>query len=760
MENFEQYVAYWTTEPGWRTELQLRNNLDPGELTVTAALRTADGAETALPPVTIKSGDVASLDLSDALLKTAPKLIGVWGSLVLRYRATVHHALYAAVMLRAEGRPIAFHLDAFFQSIQFAAGSREGIWWLPRESVTDYLILTNASGQRLDSRVVLYDARGKASNQKIRLAARETNRLSIRSLLRQAGLTGSYGGFKIEMAQGAGNLDSTHLLFDELTGFSAVMKMFRHDPSTTLFSRSFGGVKEWTTRAPMLALSEPDPALRFPAGTILQPKVFVRNASGKALTAHIRFNWRSETSSGKSAPLALAFKPNETQVVDVAALQAQKALPGDAHWAAVILSGPIQPDELLAVAASYDPTGRYGAQTPFSDQLASHWEAGKWEVDAVHDSLVTIGNGGNRPERAQLTILYNEGKGQYQVEQMLAPDEQTMLDFGKLIRDQIPDKDGRTLPLDLASGTYRLRDLTDSAAGGLYEGKVIVDKTYGHAAYGCMICCGPEYPTMEFDPINLIIQAYESQVIQAPNSCGGGVQNVTLDFPTWWTDNSLIATANNAKITGVRVGSTNHHAQSKPMYWGFRKNASSCPQSQPEPSADTNVCNNPSTASSILKDPLNLSSVYPNLLSGIGNVAAVTVGPSGTTWNGQSVTETVTTGGTNTCPSGFPTNVCSGGTTFIVGQGYQPVVKEGSNTVPVGPLLVGTPNEFFDQYSVTSNVSLLDQYGGGNSCQISCSQTYSNSCTTPQPILNHTFTYTFTKSTISGTKVTLVTVSE
>jgi hypothetical protein len=73
----------------------------------------------------------------------------------------------------------------------------------------------------------------------------------------------------------------------------------------------------------MLALSNPDPALAFPAGTTLQPRVFIRNTSGKAFTAHIRFNWRSATTSGTSAPLDLAFKPNETRVVDVAALQAQ-----------------------------------------------------------------------------------------------------------------------------------------------------------------------------------------------------------------------------------------------------------------------------------------------------------------------------------------------------------------------------------------------------------------------------------------------------
>jgi hypothetical protein len=113
---YEQYVAYWTTEPGWRTELQLRNNLDPGELTVTPALRTADGTETALPPVTIKSGDVVSLDLADALLKAAPQLVGSYGSLILRYRASVSGALYAAVMVGMDGHPIAFHVDARFHS--------------------------------------------------------------------------------------------------------------------------------------------------------------------------------------------------------------------------------------------------------------------------------------------------------------------------------------------------------------------------------------------------------------------------------------------------------------------------------------------------------------------------------------------------------------------------------------------------------------------------------------------------------------------
>ena len=60
---------------------------------------------------------------------------------------------------------------------------------------------------------------------------------------------------------------------------------------------------------------------------------------------------------------------NETRRIDVAALQAGGTLPKDANWASVTLTTNGLPDELMAVAASYDKTLQYGAQTPFSDGI-------------------------------------------------------------------------------------------------------------------------------------------------------------------------------------------------------------------------------------------------------------------------------------------------------------------------------------------------------------------------------------------------------
>ena len=60
-QNFEQFAVYWTDEAGWHSELQLRNNLVDQALTVTPALRSSDGNEMQLAPVTIRPSDVVSV---------------------------------------------------------------------------------------------------------------------------------------------------------------------------------------------------------------------------------------------------------------------------------------------------------------------------------------------------------------------------------------------------------------------------------------------------------------------------------------------------------------------------------------------------------------------------------------------------------------------------------------------------------------------------------------------------------------------------
>jgi hypothetical protein len=555
VKEVEHFVPYWTTEGSWQSELQLRNNLNDQDLTVRPYLRTADGAETSLPAVTIKPQEVKMIDVGAAAQQVGKS----YGSVVLRFRSAFSSALYAALMMRDAGHPIAIHLDAIPEDQSIEGVSREGVWWLPSETTNDYLILTNQGSSAIKLDLSLYDAQGKEVKQILALGPRQTNRYSVRQFVRSAGLAGSYGGVKIFARAHAGSLDTVHFLFDEQAGFSALLKMFDQDPAAKIQSRDYAHTGVWTQHAPMLALSEPDPSLGFPEGTTLQPQVFVRNTTGRPVTATLRFNWRTQGgATGKVPGPTLRLAPFETRRIEIATLQEGNTLFKQANWTSVILTTKGLPDEVMAVAASYDATLRYGAQTPFSDQLAFRWAGGLWEYDPQHDSIITVGNGGTKPTQAAFAIFYNQGKERYELEQALQPDEQMWIDVGKLIREQVPDKNGKVLPLDLTSGSYEFRDLTNLGLGSLFEGKVIYDKTYGHVTYGCAHCCGLQSVYLQYAPLGVPFQGTSPNGVLGDDNCGDtGLHESPLFYGNWKTANTSIATVDYyATHAGHSVGGT------------------------------------------------------------------------------------------------------------------------------------------------------------------------------------------------------------
>jgi hypothetical protein len=461
-------------------------------------------------------------------------------------------------MVMGVGHSIAFHIDATAEDQTETAGSREGIWWLPSSTSNDYLVLANQGQNPLQLTLSLYDASGKASTQNITLPPRGMNRVSARQLVSAAKLAGSYGGIKVSAPTNAGFLDTLHVLFDQDPGFSAVMKMFFYDPRSQLSERDYAATGQWTLRAPMLALSSPDPSLAFPVGTVLQPQLFVRNTTSKPIDASLSFSWRSDTTAGKAAGPVLHLVPYETRRIDVAALQDGKTLPQNAQWTSVIITTSGLPDEVMAVAASYDQSLHYGAQTPFSDQLAVQWEGGMWQYDPQHDSIITAGNGSSKPTQVAFTIFYNQGTQKYELDQTLQPGDQIWMDIGKLIRESVPDKNGKTLPASLTSGSYDVRDLSGTRVGTLFEGKVIYDKTYGHVTYGCAACCGWGIPYPWFNPLTVPITVHVGNGMWASYPCGNYIDDVSYNFyNNWTTGNTAIATYDSTGTAlGVAPGST------------------------------------------------------------------------------------------------------------------------------------------------------------------------------------------------------------
>ena len=159
--------------------------------------------------------------------------------------------------------------------------------------------------------------------------------------------------------------------------------------------------------------------MQFPAGTKLVPQVFLRNSTAAPLQLGASLLWRSPSQSGTRALPEVTLAAGATRTVNLA----EAAVPADAYWATVVLQYEGRRGDLVPVAASFDESGRYGLQTPFSEGLSHLWKGSMWHVDASHDSLITAGNGGTGTTHAAVTLFYNKGKDSYTIEKQLEPGE-------------------------------------------------------------------------------------------------------------------------------------------------------------------------------------------------------------------------------------------------------------------------------------------------------------------------------------------------
>ncbi len=518
---------------------------------MTPVLRTAAGAEIELKTVAIAPNAIADIDVREALATAAPELVdrpGSFGSTVYRFNANTRANIFAANMVQRVGTPIGFHFDEEAIESSQDSVSLEGIWWLPRPTASDWLIFANASSQPVIASLLISDAAGRTIQQKLAFGPGQTQRLDLREITQAARFAGVSGGVRVGATSTAGNLIASHIVFDESAGMSAIMKTFTRDPAEK--------PEAHTMRAPMMALTMPDPVLQFPNATTLMPQVFLRNATAAPLRTTATLEWHSATQRATIPVAPLSLASGEVRILNVGELTRNAQLPRDAYWATVVVKYQGRSGDLVPVAASFDASGRFGLQTPFSEGISRLWKGSMWHVDGRRNSLITTGNGGTEATRAAMTLFYNNGKSSYTIEKRLEPGEQIWGDVGEIIRNQIPDKDGKTIPPDVMMGSYELRDLDHPGRGYLYEGKLIIDKTWGHGYYGCAGCCGFYASRMDPNPMAGAITTGAYNEADAEENCEDIWVPVTDEATDWYSANAGVVTLNKAYSKFVGIGST------------------------------------------------------------------------------------------------------------------------------------------------------------------------------------------------------------
>ena len=532
-------------------------------------LRLASGQEIPLDPLTIPPNASVSRSVNEGLLTHAPNLLnqpGSYGSVVFRF--TSHHAmnLHAAAVVAISGVPIAFLSSAHPAGPAAhtlrgnGPGSLEGIWWQPRLGLQDILVISNSSEKTINGTLSLFDASGKQWSEALSLGPYQTQRMATSDLLQQAGLSGGYGGISFAVAASAPAVDAVHFMFDEATKFSLSLDLSSRDPNATVRDRTGSLVTQWAMRAPMLALSTPDPALGLPSGTMLEPTILVRNTTSKKISASLTLGWRGDSGKGQTNLPELELAPFGTQQLQIGAIQKQLGIPNDAHWALVTLSANALPDDVVALASSRDSSGRYHLETKFFGDRGGAFAGGEWRADTTHNEIVAITNVGAKATNALLTLHYDNGGKKYELQQIIQPGDQMWVNLTELIHDQVPDRSGNALPADVSSVTYDLQDLTP-AGNSLTASTLAVNNTLGNQMIpDCPNCCGDSYIFFSPATVYTLIDEAAPVTVYGVNSCSGSDVNLDGDFPTWGSDNSSIATVTTGMVRGVAAGSTTAYA--------------------------------------------------------------------------------------------------------------------------------------------------------------------------------------------------------
>ena len=129
------------------------------------------------------------------------------------------------------------------------------------------------------------------------------------------------------------------------------------------------------------------------------------------------------------------------------------------------------------------------------------------------------------------------------------------VDVGELVRNQVPDAEGGTLPLEATFGSYRIRDEANPVTGRVYPGTLLIDTgPMGHAHPLCNVCCG--YVSAAFSPYpGFTCPGCSTPTTVMGNNACDGMEDITSYCYSWSSTNTGVATVDvYGNVTGVAVG--------------------------------------------------------------------------------------------------------------------------------------------------------------------------------------------------------------
>jgi hypothetical protein len=564
--------GFWRINPSSRASIYIRNGLDNSPLTVTPIVYLSNGARYSLSPVTLRPLGTAVVSINKSLeaqgIAPYAELSGyveveyswAWDALCVSVSSfDPVHSLIFTYSLQPAAIP---DTPTPLTRLKAAGGMNmiESLWWKPTPGATGFVAISNTAEQTSTATLQLTGGAGQILEEETaQISPHGTKIINLQAL--QTVSSGATGGLHILYSGQAENTVMSGGLEDDQTGYSANLPF--HAFASPQADPSQASEESYAELG--LMTGEADPMMHFPSGTVFMPFSAVRNVGQQTLTVTPSFYWMQAGQPRSAALDSFAIAPSQTLNLDIPALLSKAGL---AQWSGavnLILDAKGSSRSLLLAAGSVDTKNTYVFQVmPQGIQDSQAKSISYWSTANGDDTMITVWNPADEPQDFLLTFDFESGH--YRLPVHLGPRATQTLNISDLIKSNLPDDEGNTIPASVTEGSATL---SGSQAGNqeilaaLDAGTYNVNKAI--CRYYCISCDGTIHVYVAANPF-AVAQGGQNQLTLMAQQHSGGTYSIGA---SWSSNHTNIATVSSSSglVTGVSVGAVTMTANATHTPW-------------------------------------------------------------------------------------------------------------------------------------------------------------------------------------------------
>lgn len=444
-----------------RAEIVLNNN-SPNSMDITPTFYTTQGNAIAGNMVTLEPAEVRHADIADLL---SPDHQGERiGGMTLTYFGGMMEVVAQTTLIGSNG--IASVDIPFSGTMDYRSTVQEAVWWMPKKGEATILL-----GNATDTSITAHLLYSNGESQDVTIGPLVTE------LVRRSSAKRKTESVRIETSGPIGSLRATGFVTSSKRHFNSGIRFY--DPDTI--------------RQPHLFATN----LRLKNAN---PRLVLKNIGDLPVSAKPIFVPISgELGSTLESP-AVSIEPHQAVEVDLQRLQ-KKAAKRNLDMVSVKVVNESGANNLIGSLYSTDPQISITSDVPLRDSGPVRNSTGSypWRVDGDYSALVTITNTSDQAARYRASINYTGGKYNLDIRD-IAAGETVIFDLKKIRDEQIPDKDGSTIPLTVTAGQFRWSLIGGDSVRLIGRNEVISLSQGVSSSFSCPVCCPDSFSFLDISP--------------------------------------------------------------------------------------------------------------------------------------------------------------------------------------------------------------------------------------------------------------------